>query len=115
MHFLSQKRQHKNSCIDYAERAYSAPEQVHRIEYFHQQAPGAPQPASNLAFAGSALVDPVEGSTHGHGLAPKNAGFDPRYIEFGIVKVAGVFSHFCWAFNQSQLPSLIMWPGKELF
>jgi hypothetical protein len=35
-------------------------------------------PASNLAFAGSTVVAPVEGSVHGQRFAPKNAGFDVR-------------------------------------
>src|SRR5215208_262918 len=48
--------------------------------------PGAgPVSPSYLALAGRVYVFPVAGSTHGHGLFPKNAGFDVRYIEFAIV------------------------------
>jgi hypothetical protein len=47
-------------------------------------------PASYLALAGRVYIAPVVGSTHGHALFPKKAGFEIRYIEFGIVKPPGV-------------------------
>ena len=52
-------------------------------------------PASNLAFAGRADIVPVVGSSHGHALAPKNAGFAARYIELGMAKPAGVLCQRC--------------------
>jgi hypothetical protein len=52
-------------------------------------------PASKRALAGSVLVVPVVGSTHGQVQEPKKAGFDERYIEEGIVKPPGVLCQ-CW-------------------
>jgi hypothetical protein len=50
-------------------------------------------PASYLALAGRVCIAPAVGLTHGHVLFPKKAGFEVRYIEFGIVKPPGVLCH----------------------
>ena len=65
-------------------------------------------PASKRAFAGSVYVLPVVGSTHGHWQLANSAGFAERYMEFGMTKPPGVLCHDCFAWSQSQLPSLMM-------
>jgi hypothetical protein len=52
-------------------------------------------PASYLAFAGRMFTAPIAGSDHGHGLLPKKAGFEVRYIEFGIGNPPGVLCQCC--------------------
>src|SRR5262249_18924282 len=52
-------------------------------------------PASNLAFAGRVYIAPVAGLTHGHELLPKKAGFEVRYIEFGIADPSLVLCQCC--------------------
>jgi hypothetical protein len=52
-------------------------------------------PASYLALAGRVYIAPVAGSTHGHGLLPKKAGFELRYIEFGMANPPGVLCQCC--------------------
>src|SRR5436305_1640322 len=54
-----------------------------------------PPIASYLCLAGRVEIVPVAGSTHGHGLLPKNAGFELRYIEFGIANPPGVLCQRC--------------------
>jgi hypothetical protein len=52
-------------------------------------------PASYLALAGRVYIAPVAGSTQGHGLLPKKAGFAVRYIELGMVNPPGVLCQRC--------------------
>lgn len=46
-------------------------------------------------LAGRVCVAPVVGSTHGHALVPKKAGFEARYIEFGMANPPGVLCQRC--------------------
>src|SRR5262245_26084272 len=56
-----------------------------------------PAKVSYLALAGSVYIAPVAGSIHGHGLSPKKAGFDVRYIDSGMANPPGVLCQ-CWVF-----------------